>query len=84
MCLSKDLESAREELGNIAENIVENNEAEGFVVHLHDGNTIKSDEVSVKKEVRLEAKANSVDVKQTLQEMKQYMKELDESGQLRA
>ena len=79
-----DLDAAKHGLDDFAEEVVEDEEADAFVIHLRDGATIKPNEVSVRKQVRLEAMANSVSVFQAWDAMGTYMGELDENGQLEA
>lgn len=79
-----DLEAAKHGLDEFAEEVVEDEEADAFVIHLRDGATIKPNEVSVRKQVKLEAMANSVSVFQAWDAMETYMGELEESGQLEA
>ena len=79
-----DLTAAKTGLNKLAEQVVEDNESEGFVIHLRDGATIKPDEVSVRKQVQIEAAANSVSVFQAWDEMNTYMAELLENGQEKA
>ncbi|MCV2449432.1 hypothetical protein [Paracoccus sp. DMF] len=79
-----DLSAAREGLDHLAGEIAEDEEADGYVIHLRDGAVIKPDEVSVKKPVRLEAHANSVSVFQAWDAMRTYMEELEGNGQLGA
>ena len=79
-----DLEAAKNGLDDFAEEVVEDEEADAFVIHLRDGATIKPDEVSVRKQVKLEAMANSVSVFQAWDAMETYMGELEENGQLEA
>lgn len=77
-----DLHAAREGLDHLAGEIAEDEEADGYVIRLRDDSVIKPDEVSVRKTVRLEARANSVSVTETWDAMRGYMRELEESGQL--
>lgn len=79
-----DLEAAKNGLNEFAEEVVEDEEADSFVIHLRDGATIKPHEVSVRKQVRIEAAANTVSVFQAWDEMETYMGELLENGQLEA
>ncbi len=79
-----DVSTAKDGLDHLAEEVTEDEDAEGFTIHLRNGNTIKSDEVSVKKAVRLEAAANSVSVFQAWDAMEGYLDELAKSGQLKA
>ena len=79
-----DVEAAKGGLDDFAEEILEDEEADSFVIHLRDGATIKPEEVSVRKQVSLEAAANSVSVFQAWDAMVEYMEELEGSGQLEA
>ncbi len=79
-----DLEVAKSALNELAEEVLEDEESDGFVIHLRDGATIKPSEVSVRKQVRLESVANSVSVYQAWDAMETYMAELQENGQLEA
>lgn len=79
-----DLTAAKTGLNELAEQVVEDDESEAFVIHLRDGATIKPDEVSVRKQVKIEAAANSVSVFQAWDEMNTYMGELLENGQVEA
>ena len=72
-------------LDHLAEEIAKDDEADDFTIHLRDGKTtIKSSEVSVRKQVRLESVANSVSVGEAWNEMNIYLSELSESGQIEA
>lgn len=79
-----DLESAKKGLNELAEEVVEDEEADSFVIRLRDGATIKPHEVSVRKQVRIDTAANTVSVFQAWDEMETYMGELLENGQLEA
>ena len=79
-----DLNAAKHGLAQLSEEIVEDEEAEDYVIHLVGGDTIKPKEVSVRTQVQLEAAANSVSVYQAWQAMQAYMVELGENGQLDA
>lgn len=80
-----DLESARHGLDEFAEEVLEDEEADGFVIHLRNGGgAIRPNEVAVRKQVRLETAANTVSVHQAWDAMNTYMGELEESGQLEA
>lgn len=79
-----DLEAAKNGLDDFAEEVVEDEEADAFVIHLRDGATIKPHEISVRKQVKLEAAANSVSVFQAWDAMETYLGELTENGQLEA
>lgn len=77
-----DLEVAKNGLDSLAEEIVEDEEADAFVIHLRNGATIKPQEVAVRKQVKLDSAANSVSVFQAWEAMELYLGELEESGQL--
>ncbi len=77
-----DLEAAKGGLDDFAEEVIEDEESDAFVIHLRDGATIKPNEVSVRKQVKLETVANSVSVFQAWDTMETYLSELEESGQL--
>ncbi len=79
-----DLSAARDGLDHLAGEIAEDENADGYVINLRDGAVIKPDEVSVKKAVKIEAHANSVSVFQAWDELRTYMEELEENGQLGA
>jgi len=79
-----DLEEVKDFQDNLAKDIVEDEKADGFTIHLRDGTTIKPDEVSVRKQVKLEKAANSVNVFEAWDAMETYLGELEESGQLEA
>lgn len=79
-----DLNVAKHGLAQLSEEIVEDEEAEDYVIHLFGGETIKLKEVSVRTQVQLEAAANSVSVYQAWEAMQAYMVELGENGQLDA
>jgi hypothetical protein len=79
-----DLDAAKHGLDDFAEELVKDDEADDFVIHLRDGTIIKPNEVSVQKQVRLDAAANSVSVFQAWNEMDTFMGELIEDGQLEA
>lgn len=79
-----DLTAAKDGLSQLSEEIVEDEESDSYVIHLGNGDTIKPDEVSVRKQVKLEAAANSVSVYQAWDAMVHYSEELMESGQVEA
>lgn len=79
-----DLDAAKHGLDDFAEEVVEDEDSGTFVIHLRDGATIRPDEVSVRKQVKLETAANSVSVFQAWDAMVAYMGELNENGQLEA
>lgn len=79
-----DLDAAKHGLDDFATEVLEDEEADAFVIHLRNGTTIKPKEISVRKQVNLEAAANSVSIFQAWNAMKEYMGELKENGQLEA
>ncbi len=79
-----DLAVAKEGLKHLAEEIVEDEDAEGFVIRLGDGNTIRPDQIAVTKRLKIEAHANSVSPTQAWDAMNTYMTELEQIGQLEA
>lgn len=81
----RDLNAAKHGLDGLAEEVVEDDESDAFTIHLRDGKTtIKPNEVSVRKQVKLETAANSVSVFQAWDAMEDYMGELHENGQIEA
>ncbi|MEW7006749.1 hypothetical protein [Lentilitoribacter sp. EG35] len=80
----RDLEVAKSGLDSLAEAIADDDEADNFVIHLRNGQTIRADEVTVKKQVRLQEVANSVSVIEAWDEMASYYSELSDSGQIEA
>lgn len=79
-----DLAAAKDGLDHLASEIVEDEDAEAFVIHLRDGNTIRPDQVAVSKRLRIEAHANSVSPVQAWNAMNDYMMELERVGQFEA
>lgn len=80
-----DLSAAKDGLNDFSAEVLEDEESDDFVIHLRGGGgTIKPNEVSVRKQVKLEAMANSVSVFQAWDAMETYMDELEENGQLEA
>ncbi|MEL6112567.1 MAG: hypothetical protein AAFR20_07165 [Pseudomonadota bacterium] len=79
-----DLEAAKQGLDDFAEEVVEDEDSDAFVIHLRDGATMTPNEVSVRKQVKLETAANSVSVFQAWDAMETYMGELRENGQVEA
>ena len=78
------LNAAKEGLAQLSEEVVEDEESERYIIHLGNGDTIKPNEVSVRKEVKLEAAANSVSVFQAWEAMQEYIGELIDNGQVEA
>ena len=79
-----DLNAAKEGLAQLSEEVVEDEESESYIIHLGNGDTIKPNEVSVRKQVKLEAAATSVSVFQAWEAMQEYIGELMENGQVEA
>lgn len=79
-----DLAIAKNALNHMAEALAEDSDADDFQITLRNGQTIKPHEVSVKKRVELDAVANSVNFEQAWTEMRSFMNELIENGQIEA
>lgn len=79
-----DLAIAKNALNHMAEALAEDSDADDFQITLRNGQTIKPHEVSVKKRVELDAVANSVSIEQAWTEMRSFMNELIENGQIEA
>jgi len=79
-----DLTAAKDGLAQLSEEVVEDEDSDSYTIHLGNGDTIKPNEVSVRKQVKLEAAANSVSVFQAWDEMQSYFGELMENGQVEA
>jgi len=79
-----DLNAAKDGLAQLSEEVVEDEESESYIIHLGNGDTIKPNEVSVRKQVKLEAAATSVSVFQAWEAMQEYIGELMENGQVEA
>lgn len=77
-----DLEVAKDGLDVLAEAIAEDEDADDFVIQLRNTQTIRADEVTVRKKVSLEEVANSVSVRNTWDEMVTYYEELTRTGQV--
>lgn len=80
----RDVTSAPHGLDHLASEFIEDEEAEGYTIHLRDNTTITPYEMSVRKSVRLDAYANSVSVNQAWDRMRAFMDELNDTGQLEA
>lgn len=78
----RDVTSAPDGLDHFASEFVEDEEAEGYVIHLRDNTKITPHEITVRKPVKLEAHANSVSVVQAWDALSEFMSELTENGQL--
>lgn len=79
---SGDVIPAKNGIEGAAIMIAEDDEATDYTINLRNGDTIKPGEISLKKRVRLDRFANSVDALQAQEELVQYLQELDESGHL--
>ncbi|MBJ2150596.1 hypothetical protein [Paracoccus sp. IB05] len=79
-----DLEVAKEATSRIAEDIVEDETADDYVVYLRNGGQIRRNAMAVRKLVPLEKAANSFDPRDVRREMLVYLGELRASDQLRA
>lgn len=75
--MGRNVEPARQDISEFAKKIVDDEEIESFAIHLKDGSIIRSDEMSVKKSVMIEALAKSVDVHNAWKEMDTYMDEVE-------
>lgn len=73
---------ARNGMDGTAQLLVEDEDADDYVIKLRNGDTIKPSEISLKKRVRLDRFANSVDVNQAEDHMLLYAEELREGGLL--
>ena len=78
------LNAAKEGLAQLSEEVVEDEKSESCLIHLGNGDTIKLKEVSICKQVKLEAAANSVSVFQAWEAMQEYIGELIDDGQVGA
>ena len=78
------LNAAKEGLAQLSEEVVEDEKSESYIIHLGNGDTIKPNEVSVRKQVKLEAAANSVSFFQAWEAMQEYIGELIDDGQVGA
>lgn len=79
-----DLRVAKEGLDELSEAIADDDEAESFKIYLRNGAFVTSSELSVRKQVRLRAIANSVSVFEAWDEMTHYLEELTENRQIEA
>ncbi len=75
-----DLEKAKHGLKALANEAVGDTEDdEGFVIHLRNGEKIKSNEITVRKRVRIKKHANTVDVNDAWIRMQEYVIELQQN-----
>lgn len=79
-----DLEVAKMGLNYLAAAVVDEKDADNFIIHLRNGQTIKPSEIAVRKRVDLDPVANSVSVEGAWKELNNYMNELTENGQIEA
>lgn len=79
-----DLQVAKRGLDHLAEAVAADDDADDFLITLRNKQTIKPSEVTVRKQVRLDAVANSVSVDQAWAEMRTFMNELIQNGQIEA
>ena len=79
-----DLNAAKEGLAQLSEEVVEDEESESYIIHLGNGETIKPNEVSVRKQVKLKAAANSVSVFQAWESMQEHIGDLIDHGRVEA
>lgn len=75
----RDIDAARSALIDIAENIIAEDQFHDYEITLGDGNTIKPGEMTMKKNVRLRAHAESVSHSHAWEHMQSYMLELMEN-----
>lgn len=80
----RDVTSAPHGLDHFASEFVEDEEAEGYTIHLRDDTKITPYEIMVRKSVKLESHANSVNVFHAWDALSEFMRELSENGQLEA
>ncbi|MGE4325572.1 MAG: hypothetical protein AB7E21_05605, partial [Pseudodonghicola sp.] len=78
-----DIVAAKEGLNGVGEILIEDEDADNYVIKLRNGDQIKPDEMAVKKKIRVDRFANTVDTSQVITEMREFMAELRDSGQLR-
>ncbi|MGC9445489.1 hypothetical protein [Cereibacter johrii] len=77
-----DVRAATAGMDAIAQQLVEDEEAEDFVIDLRNGDTIRPHEVSSKKSVRLRRMANTFDRDEVWDEMIVFLRELRQAGAL--
>jgi hypothetical protein len=80
----RDVTSALHGLDHLASEFMEDEEADGYIIHLRNDTKITPHEITVRKPVKLDAHANSVSVFQAWEAMQKFMGELAENGQLEA
>lgn len=79
-----DLNAVQNAFDHLAGRFIEDDDADGYVIELRNNTRITPSEMSVRKEVSIEARANSVSVFEGWEAMGAYMDELAETGQLEA
>ena len=76
--LGRKVQTTREGFIDFASKIVtDDDELESYTIHLMDGGKIKSNEIAVKKKIKIQPKAKSVSVHDAWDEMSTYMTELE-------
>lgn len=68
-----DLQEAKSGLKALADEFVGDSDEDGFVIHLHGGEQIKSSEIAIRRKVRIEKHANTVHTESAWSHLKQYM-----------
>lgn len=77
-----DVVPAKDAISSVAAEIVEDEDADDFVITLRNGDTIKHGEISTKKLVSLHRAANSVNRDEVWEEMVTFLRELRRAGLL--
>lgn len=77
-----DLHAAKSGIDGVAEILVEDEDADNYVIHLRDGDKITPSEMAVRRRIRIERYANTVNTDEVISEMRDYMRDLRVSGQL--
>lgn len=78
----RDLAAGKVGIDGVAEGLVQDEDASDFLIKLRNGETIKPDEIAVKKRITLDRLANTVPANDVWHEMSIYMEELRMAGQL--
>jgi hypothetical protein len=71
-----ELAAGKKSFGKVAKDIIQDDEADNYKIHLNDGNTISLDDISLKTWVTLDEVANSVSVHQAWDKMSEYISQL--------
>lgn len=77
-----DVITAKNGLTGVSQVLVDDEDADAYLLKLRNGDTIKPSEMSLKKRVRLERFANSVSAEQAEDEIVIYLQELGTAGYL--